>query len=82
MGDRPYGLQGENLVDAGCANDCQVFTTCTWTRVGRPDVQATGQGLNQTTVEKAVALSVEKYCGVHATLAPQVKITWAVEILP
>ena len=82
MGDRPYGLQGANLVDAGSTNACEAYTTSTWTRVGRPDVQAKGQGLNQTAVEKAVALSVEKYCGVHATLAPQVKITWAVEILP
>jgi len=51
-------------------------------RGGRSDGQAKGQGLDQTAVEKAVALSVEKYCGVHATLAPQVKITWAVEIMP
>ena len=30
---------------------------------------------------KAVALSTEKYCGVHGTLAPAVKITWDVDVV-
>ncbi len=40
----------------------------------------TGVGLDERKVERAIALSVEKYCGVHATLAGVVKITHDFEL--
>lgn len=40
----------------------------------------TGAGLDPHKVERAINLSVEKYCGVHATLAGVVKITHDWEI--
>ena len=49
---------------------------------GRTGVdQASGKGVDRERVEKAVALSTDKYCGVHGTLTPQVKVTWHVEIV-
>ncbi len=41
---------------------------------------ATGAGLDAHKVERAIELSVEKYCGVHATLAGVAKITHDFEI--
>ncbi|KAI9364494.1 OsmC/Ohr family [Zopfochytrium polystomum] len=40
----------------------------------------TGKGLDRAKVERAVELSLEKYCGVHGTLAAGVKhLTWGAE---
>ena len=39
-----------------------------------------GAGLDPHKVERAIELSVEKYCGAHATLAPGVDITHDHEI--
>jgi putative redox protein len=33
-------------------------------------------------VERAVALSMEKYCSVSASLAPDTRVTWEVAVLP
>ncbi|KAJ3416055.1 hypothetical protein HDV05_003414 [Chytridiales sp. JEL 0842] len=42
----------------------------------------TGKGLDSVKVDRAVQLSIEKYCGVHATLEHGVgKITWGVEVM-
>ena len=40
----------------------------------------TGTGLDPRKVERAINLSVEKYCGVHATLSGVTKITHDFEI--
>jgi putative redox protein len=40
---------------------------------------ATG-AVESSKVERAIALSVEKYCGVHATLSPAATITWDYEV--
>ena len=40
----------------------------------------TGAGLDVHKVERAIDLSIEKYCGVHATLASAVKITHDFEL--
>lgn len=40
----------------------------------------TGVGLDAHKVERAIDLSIEKYCGVHATLAGVAKITHDFEI--
>lgn len=44
--------------------------------------QATGKNLEKQKVEQAIDLSMEKYCGVHGTVAPGVKkgITFNVEL--
>ena len=41
-----------------------------------------GDGLDAVKVERAIALSVEKYCGALATLAGVAQVTHAYEILP
>lgn len=41
----------------------------------------TGKGLNPATVERAVALSHEKYCSASIMLAHSVKITYGVTVL-
>ena len=41
-----------------------------------------GDGLDAAKVERAIALSVEKYCGALATLAGVANVTHAFEILP
>ena len=41
-----------------------------------------GDGLDAAKVERAIALSVEKYCGALATLAGVAQVTHAYEILP
>jgi putative redox protein len=41
-----------------------------------------GDGLDAAKVERAIALSVEKYCGALATLASVANVTHAFEILP
>ena len=41
-----------------------------------------GDGLDAVKVERAIALSVEKYCGALATLAGVANVTHAFEILP
>lgn len=41
-----------------------------------------GDGLDAVKVERAIALSVEKYCGALATLAGVANVTHAYEILP
>lgn len=41
-----------------------------------------GDGLDAAKVERAIALSVEKYCGALATLAGVANVTHAYEILP
>ena len=40
----------------------------------------TGRGLDPQKVERAIALSVEKYCGAHATLSGVAKITHDFEL--
>jgi putative redox protein len=40
----------------------------------------TGAGLDAHKVERAINLSIEKYCGVHATLCGMAKITHDFEI--
>lgn len=40
----------------------------------------TGEGLDPKKVERAINLSVEKYCGVHATISGVAKITHDFEI--
>ncbi len=40
----------------------------------------TGRGLDPAKVERAITLSVEKYCGVHATLSGVAQITHDFEI--
>ena len=42
----------------------------------------TGDGLDPHKVERAISLSVEKYCGVHATLVGVATITHDFEIRP
>ena len=42
--------------------------------------RATGEGLDDAKVRRAAALSVEKYCSVLATLAPDVALTWDVAV--
>jgi putative redox protein len=49
-----------------------------WTKLHMHFV-ATGD-LEPAKVERAIALSVEKYCGVHATLAGVATITWDFEV--
>ena len=39
-----------------------------------------GKGLDDAKATRAVSLSVEKYCSVMHTLAPDVKITYDVEV--
>lgn len=41
---------------------------------------ATGHNLDASKVERAITLSTEKYCGVHATLRGVAQITWDLEI--
>lgn len=41
---------------------------------------ATGHNLDSSKVERAITLSTEKYCGVHATLRGVAQITWDYEI--
>lgn len=41
---------------------------------------ARGDGLEEAKVRRAVELSVEKYCSVLATLAPDVRVSWEVEL--
>jgi len=43
--------------------------------------KAKGSGISKEKVEKAVALSIERHCGVHATLKGSVKIHTEVEIV-
>ena len=39
-----------------------------------------GEGLDQTKADRAVSLSVEKYCSVIHSLAPDIAITYAVTV--
>ncbi len=39
-----------------------------------------GRGLDDSKAERAVSLSVEKYCSVMHTLAPDIAVSYAVEI--
>ncbi|KAJ1556426.1 hypothetical protein HK405_008263 [Cladochytrium tenue] len=42
-----------------------------------------GEGLDQAKVDRAVGLSIEKYCSVHATLLEGVpSMTWTAELVP
>ncbi len=50
-----------------------------WTKMHMHYI-VTGAGLDPHKVERAIALSVEKYCGVHATLSGVVKLTHDFEI--
>jgi putative redox protein len=50
-----------------------------WTKMHMHYI-VTGAGLDPHKVERAIDLSVEKYCGVHATLSGVVKITHDFEI--
>jgi putative redox protein len=43
---------------------------------------ASGDGLDATKVRRAVELSTTKYCSVMLTLAPDVAVTWDVELRP
>ena len=40
----------------------------------------TGTGIVREKAERAVALSVEKYCSVRASLASDVAVTWTVDV--
>ncbi|MDF3053584.1 MAG: hypothetical protein K0S19_1689, partial [Geminicoccaceae bacterium] len=44
------------------------------------DYRVSGEGLDQTKAERAVSLSVEKYCSVIHSLAPDIAITYAVTV--
>jgi putative redox protein len=55
--------------------DPKVFTTIHF------EFTVTGMGLNPATVERAVALSHEKYCSASIMLAHSVVITYSVKIL-
>jgi putative redox protein len=41
---------------------------------------AAGEGLSNEKLERAIALSVEKYCGAYATLSGVADITWDFEV--
>jgi putative redox protein len=41
---------------------------------------AAGEGLDSDKLERAVALSVEKYCSVLASLAPDIRVTHEVRV--
>jgi putative redox protein len=55
--------------------DPKVFTTIHF------EFTVTGMGLNPATVERAVALSHEKYCSASIMLAHSVAITYSVKVL-
>jgi putative redox protein len=42
----------------------------------------TGDGLDTEKIERAISLSIEKYCGVHGTLRESAEITHAFTVLP
>ena len=44
------------------------------------DYHVGGEGLDQTKADRAVSLSVEKYCSVIHSLAPDIAITYAVTV--
>ena len=44
------------------------------------DYHMAGAGLNQSKADRAVSLSVEKYCSVIHSLAPDIAITYAVTL--
>jgi putative redox protein len=44
------------------------------------DYHMAGTGLNQSKADRAVSLSVEKYCSVIHSLAPDIAITYAVTL--
>ncbi len=44
------------------------------------DYRVGGEGLDQTKADRAVSLSVEKYCSVIHSLAPDIAITYAVTV--
>ena len=44
------------------------------------DVTASGEGADETKVRRAIDLSVEKYCSVLASLAPDIPVDYAVRI--
>lgn len=41
-----------------------------------------GKGITPAQVERAVMLSVTKYCSVRSSLAADIPVTWTVELLP
>ena len=45
------------------------------------DYRVGGEGLDQTKADRAVSLSVEKYCSVIHSLAPDIAITYAVTVV-
>jgi putative redox protein len=44
------------------------------------DYHLAGEGIDQTKAQRAVSLSIEKYCSVIHTLAPDVAVTYAITI--
>jgi putative redox protein len=44
------------------------------------DYRLTGQGLDETKARRAVDLSLEKYCSVVHSLAPDIAITYAISL--
>jgi putative redox protein len=44
------------------------------------DYHLAGEGIDQAKAQRAVSLSVEKYCSVIHTLAPDVAVTYAITI--
>jgi len=44
------------------------------------DFQLAGDGLDETRARRAIALSLEKYCSVVASLAPDIKITYGLAL--
>lgn len=44
------------------------------------DFRVTGEGADETKVRRAIDLSIEKYCSVLASLAPDIAVDYAVRI--
>lgn len=44
------------------------------------DYHLTGEGLDETRARRAIDLSLEKYCSVVASLAPDIKITYGLTL--
>ncbi|MCB9640562.1 MAG: OsmC family protein [Myxococcales bacterium] len=52
-----------------------------WVRI-HMQFSFTGTGLDNDKIERAIALSTEKYCGVHGTLVKSAEITHAFTVQP
>lgn len=68
-----------DAVDVEVEGDRREGTPSPFTRV-RMTFRVTGRGVDRAKAEKAVSLSVEKYCSAVASLDPSIKVETAVEI--